>query len=294
MMYYRRKLLLSIIAKTEKREIGKINLQKFLFLISQKQSHPYFDFVPYQYGCFSFQANKDLDVLSRHYQLLKNNETKYSLINHHENYFDYLKEVDQDIIDDIFSQINVHETKQLIDRVYDSYPYYTINSQRDLTPQQEKKCLIEKEKTNNHQRQLFSIGYEGLSIDAYLNQLLKNDISLLCDVRKNPFSMKYGFSKYQLSAYCKKLKIKYIHFPALGIDSLKRKEAKTTKDYEDIFDEYKDQLPYQNDLKELKLLFERHQRLALTCFEKDYQSCHRGVLLNYYISNIEDIECTHL
>ena len=31
-----------------------------------------------------------------------------------------------------------------------------------------------------------TIGYEGRSIDEYLNLLIKNNIKLLCDVRKNP------------------------------------------------------------------------------------------------------------
>ncbi|WP_348602891.1 DUF488 family protein [Bartonella tribocorum] len=41
----------------------------------------------------------------------------------------------------------------------------------------------------------FTIGYEGKSLENYLNCLLENNIKILCDVRKNPISRKYGFSK---------------------------------------------------------------------------------------------------
>ena len=78
-MYYRRKLLLSILEKAQNNNIQKINFQKFLFLVNKEQEKPCFDFIPYKYGCFSFQANRDLEVLSHHYQLIKNNEKKLAI-----------------------------------------------------------------------------------------------------------------------------------------------------------------------------------------------------------------------
>ena len=45
------------------------------------------------------------------------------------------------------------------------------------------------------QNTLFTIGYEGISIDTYINKLLQNYIKTLVDVRKNAYSNKFGFSK---------------------------------------------------------------------------------------------------
>ena len=40
-----------------------------------------------------------------------------------------------------------------------------------------------------------TIGYKGRNIDKFLSILIENKIGKLIDVRKNPFSMKYGYRK---------------------------------------------------------------------------------------------------
>ena len=47
-------------------------------------------------------------------------------------------------------------------------------------------------------------------------------IGLLCDVRKNPLSRKFGFSKKKLKHITETVGIKYVHIPELGIESDKR------------------------------------------------------------------------
>lgn len=51
-MYYRRKILMTILEKSPNRQISKLSLQKILFLFSL-QKEEYYSFIPYQYGCFS-------------------------------------------------------------------------------------------------------------------------------------------------------------------------------------------------------------------------------------------------
>jgi uncharacterized protein YwgA len=65
-MYYRRKIILSLIQVFEG-ELEKIQLQKLLFLFTrlQKEKKAY-DFVPYKFGCYSFQANSDLSTLKKY------------------------------------------------------------------------------------------------------------------------------------------------------------------------------------------------------------------------------------
>jgi len=124
---------------------------------------------------------------------------------------------------------------------------------------------------------LFTIGYEGISLEEYLVRLLKNDVKVLVDVRNNPLSMKYGFSKSQLKKYCASLGIEYVHIPEVGIQSDQRQELNTQSDYDKLFADYrKNNLPktrpYQNEI--LKLL-EQYKRIALTCFEANICQCHR-------------------
>jgi hypothetical protein len=47
---------------------------------------------------------------------------------------------------------------------------------------------------------LFTIGYQGRTLEDSLNVLLTASVTLLCDVRRNPVSRKPGFSKGVLSA----------------------------------------------------------------------------------------------
>lgn len=54
-------------------QLEKLQLQKLLFVLSQKQEEPSYHFVPYRFGCFSFQANADLGTL-RKYGLVSESE----------------------------------------------------------------------------------------------------------------------------------------------------------------------------------------------------------------------------
>ena len=71
------------------------------------------------------------------------------------------------------------------------------------------------ELSKREQKTLFTIGYEGISIDAYINKLLSNHIKTLVDVRKNAYSNKFGFSKKEFKYCLEKAGVKYIHIPEL-------------------------------------------------------------------------------
>ena len=131
---------------------------------------------------------------------------------------------------------------------------------------------------------LFTIGYEGRSIEAFVNALIQNGISLLCDVRKNPFSRKFGFSKNKLKHTMETVGIKYVHIPDLGIESEKRNSLKTTEEYNNLFRHYAKTLPSLDPHLELVYsLLCSNNRIALMCFEKDANMCHRHVVRDYII-----------
>jgi len=125
---------------------------------------------------------------------------------------------------------------------------------------------------------LFTIGYEGIALETYLRRLDSNGIKVLCDVRRNPVSMKFGFSKNQLKNASSALGIDYLHLPELGIESGKRKTLESDSDYKKLFQEYKSTtLKSQGESLELILrTIEQNGRVALTCFEADHSQCHRG------------------
>ena len=150
----------------------------------------------------------------------------------------------------------------------------TIASER-LNPNEYQKVLESRPKSDK--TILFTIGYEGISLEEYLNKLIINDIKVLCDVRKNSVSMKYGFSKSQLEKACNGVGVKYVHIPELGIESDKRQILNTQSDYDNLFMSYRNEILPQtiNIQKDLLGLLIENERIALTCFEANICQCHR-------------------
>ncbi|MCH9665892.1 MAG: DUF488 domain-containing protein [Gammaproteobacteria bacterium] len=304
-IYYRRRLLLSILEISENFSMDRIAMQKILFKISQfqikHQIKPSFSFVPYKQGCFSFQAAKDLNVMRDFYGLLSEDDGKTWVMkrpasNSTNKYFDDLLDIDKTAVQKAFTEMDLSDPNKLIHDVYDSDPYFAINSEREgLPPSIRKKISIARNKVQaNNTECLFSIGYEGRCIDKYLNLLIENNISLLCDVRKNPVSMKYGFSKKQLADKCGKLKIGYLHIPALGIDSSDRANLSDAASYEKLFAGYSISLNNKEDALDSVLdELHNHKRIALTCFEADHKFCHRSSITSF-LSNNNSINIHHL
>lgn len=102
----------------------------------------------------------------------------------------------------------------------------------------------------------------------------------MVDVRNNPMSQKFGFSKSQLIKYCSNLNIEYVHFADVGIQSEFRQELKIQSDYDNLFNKYKNitlSKTISTQEKILSLLKDK-KRIALTCFEANICQCHRKPL----------------
>lgn len=282
-MYYRRKIMLALLERSGN-TLGRLKLQKLLFLVSQHQEKPAFDFVPYKFGAYSFRATADAGTLVK-YGVLSTDENKSWTKITSELFLPQLKKKDQQLLSTIFHRFGHFSGKELIKYTYDRYPYYAINS--TITHRYLSENQIEKIK-NNHpvykkENQLFTIGYEGISAEAYLNRLIKTGINALVDVRRNAASMKYGFHKSQLANACKSLGIAYYHIPEVGIENDKRKSLKTQADYDELFANYRENmLPSSKKAQnEIINIFELHGRIALTCFEEHPHQCHRSHLATY-------------
>lgn len=274
-MYYRRKILLALLEAFDNR-LEKISLQKLLMLVSKQQLKPDFHFVPYKFGCFSFQANADLNTMIKYNQVKAEGNSWVKTDD--EKYFLSLKERDRLAIRYIKQQYGSKNADELIKLTYVKYPYFAMNSTiaRDRLSDDEYKKVLDS-RPHSDKTILFTIGYEGVSLEEYLNKLILNDIKLLCDVRKNSVSMKYGFSKSQLEKACEGVGIKYVHIPELGIDSDKRQELNTQTDYDNLFAIYRSDILSQTTEAQDKLLIllKENERIALTCFEANICQCHR-------------------
>lgn len=257
-------------------QLDKISLQKLLFLLTQRQEKSEYDFIPYRFGCYSYSANADMTAMvSRGYMAEDEN---HFVKKDTADYLKQLKPADLELLQDIKASFDKMSAADLMKYTYLNYPFYAIKSETAENLLSKKELAnVEAAKPGQSETVLFTIGYEGISLEEYLVRLLKNDIKVLVDVRNNPLSMKFGFSKSQLNKYCTSLGIRYVHFPELGIPSEHRQELNTQLDYEKLFESYRlEYLPKttQKQIEVLNLL-KQHKRIALTCFEADISQCHR-------------------
>lgn len=279
-MFYRRKIILALLELFEG-ELEEIRLQKLLFLFCQKQEKPVYDFIPYQYGCYSYSANADLTTMVT--KGLLSETAKSFQKNDSVSYMKLLKADDLLKLKSIKSLYGNMDNNALMKHTYRNFPFWATNSVTAASLlTQEELDNVNMQKAEINGTILYTIGYEGDSLEHYLTRLLKNDVKVLVDVRNNPLSMKFGFSKSLLKKYCESIDIQYMHFPEVGIVSDKRQMLNTQADYDKLFEDYRiTNLPKTIDTQNtiLKILQE-YKRIALTCFEANHCQCHRTHLAN--------------
>ena len=274
-MFYRRKVILALMQAFEG-ELEKIRLQKLLFLFNVKKEKTEYDFVPYKYGCYSYSANADLTAMVQKGMLSET--SSHFISNEKTTYLKTLKESDQKLVTEIKNLYGKMGSNALMKHTYINYPYYAINSvTAEKILNKEELEIVTNSKPKNSKTILFTIGYEGISLEEYLNRLIKNDVKVLVDVRNNALSMKYGFSKTQLQRFCENLGIQYIHIPEVGIQSNQRQELNTQTDYDKLFAVYRKDNLKKTTIAQVNILdlLKQHKRIALTCFEANICQCHR-------------------
>lgn len=274
-MFYRRKIILALLQLFDG-QLEKIRLQKLLFLFTNKQSKAEYEFIPYKFGCYSHSANADMTAMVTRGFL--NEDEKSFEKKDKTDYLKQLKPADLKLLMEVKANYGKMSATALMKHTYINFPFYATRSEAAeniLTKDELEK--VAKAKPKGNKTVLFTIGYEGISLEEYLVRLLKNDVKILVDVRNNPLSMKYGFSKSQLKRYCESLGIQYIHFPEVGIQSEQRQELNTQSDYDKLFAVYrKNNLSKTtNSQNEILKLLKEHKRIALTCFEANICQCHR-------------------
>lgn len=273
-MYYRRKVILALIERFGG-ELKPTDFQKLLLVFTRRQQKPVFEFVPYKFGAFSFQVRADKQTIIKYGQL---KDEKNWVLAAEVSYISELKNTDLQILEDVWKQFNQISTESLVKYTYKEFPFYATRSEIAVKVlDSEDLKLVDMARPKNCAKKLYTIGYEGITAEEYMNKLYLKNIRLLVDVRKNSFSMKYGFSKTQLKGMCKKMGILFMHIPELGIDSDKRKNLMSESDYETLFKEYESEtLPDRKEqLSKIYELFKEYDRVAITCFEREHTSCHR-------------------
>jgi uncharacterized protein (DUF488 family) len=127
---------------------------------------------------------------------------------------------------------------------------------------------------------LWSAGYEGLDISTFIETLVRAGIDTVADVRLNPISRKPGFSKNRLSALLGEAGIGYRHLRSLGNPKDNRAPfwEGRVREGRAAFRNLLDSEEASRQLDDLAGLA-RRSRVAVLCFERDEERCHRQIVL---------------
>ncbi|WP_379551726.1 DUF488 family protein [Qipengyuania sp. DGS5-3] len=126
---------------------------------------------------------------------------------------------------------------------------------------------------------LYTIGYEGADISAFLTTLGEVGVKRVADIRDVPISRKKGFSKNKLAEALSEVGISYAHFKPLG-DPKEGREAMRSGDrakFLSVFNEHVGREDAQDAMVELAEQAANSETVLL-CYERDPKDCHRTIV----------------
>jgi len=128
---------------------------------------------------------------------------------------------------------------------------------------------------------LLTLGYQQRALDEFLGMLVNASVDVLIDVRETAWSHKPGFSKSTLACALEKRGIAYVHARFAGNPKRFRESAESQAECLRLYAEHLDAdgtiIEMFDEL--VGRLLDAGKRVCLTCFERDPDDCHRGVLV---------------
>lgn len=274
----RRRVLLTLLDALGGR-VAALDFHKLLFLLCQEYAARVYEFVPYEYGAFSFTCYADRRRLVAD-GLCADDDHVWRLTDAGRAVCATLPHDMRQTMRSFSEAYAGVRGDALLNIVYRRFPYYACRSHiaaRVLGADATALAAIRAATPAPAHARLFTSGYEGRSLEAFLNTLLQAGVTVLCDVRRNPLSRKYGFSKSALTQVCAVLGIRYEHVPELGIASEERRGLASSDDYTRLFARYmKTTLPGAAAmLTRIASWVLQGEAVALLCLERAPQECHR-------------------
>lgn len=139
---------------------------------------------------------------------------------------------------------------------------------------------------------IFTIGYEGTTVDEFLSALQSAGVERVIDVRAVPNSRRPGFSKTPLRNALAEAGIDYVHLRSLGTPADGRAAAREGR-HADLERIYAGQLELPEAIAQSAQMvgLAEEKPSALLCYERDPAVCHRSLLLS---AVTPDAEVVHL
>ena len=251
---------------------SRTSIVKWLFLVAQetdwgRENAPY-DFVPYRYGAFSFVAYRDIQKLTESGLLCEVNDGLRTTV-------ETDPRLPQDClaaVESITKRYGSFSSEDLMRYTYRTYPWFSLLSERtDLI-----RVLVKRPVAAPG---IYTVGYEGKSLDTFLNLLLYSGVAGVIDVRAVPRSRRYGFHRTTLCRHLDQLGLHYASHTELGITTEQRRALAGSTVRKQLLAVYAGEM-VKSKMEEIGALGQRFRDRpwVLFCFEGNPAECHRSVL----------------
>lgn len=141
---------------------------------------------------------------------------------------------------------------------------------------------------------LYTIGYATKPIAVFIKQLQENQINAVADIRSVPYSNR--FYDYHKEAIAEHLRANGIRYAYLGDELGPR--SKDPSHYDDNnqiqFDRLMQADLFKQGIQRLDEGLNKGFRIALMCAEKDAATCHRSLLVGYFLQRNSDWLVCHI
>jgi uncharacterized protein (DUF488 family) len=125
---------------------------------------------------------------------------------------------------------------------------------------------------------IFTIGYEGLDIERFIDLLAKQGVETVVDIRELPLSRKPGFSKRALQAELNASGREYVHLVELGCPRDVRDQYKEDGNWKNYTKGFLKHLKGQQESVAELAALATSTSCALLCYEADPNYCHRSMV----------------
>ena len=287
-MHPRKQLLLRL-AYLDGGEIDRLRLMKLVFLIAQNPDTPAssrYDFVPYRYGPYSFALYRDWHALAAagFTHADGGDGAPFRLTEAGQTFANSFLGDSVARFDVVHAKWSKQNTNDLIRFVYEHRPWYAHRSEWD---------------GGKHKRDMpaaelavYTVGYQGLSIDAFLNLLIERGITHLVDTRFTPASRVYGYHATTLRRLCRYVDIGYQSEPMLGVPKPMRARFIQSRDHIKFAEDYERILSDNAERVRETARRVATNPTAVMCYERDMHDCHRNLLAQQLaaISGLDTVE----
>lgn len=136
---------------------------------------------------------------------------------------------------------------------------------------------------------VLSIGYEQRNVTEFIDLMKEYLVEEVLDVRQIPNSRKPGFSKKKLQNSLNQVGIEYVHIPLAGNPYHKEK-----KDLTRCLQLYRCYLEANPEIVTLVEKQSTGKTVAILCYERKHENCHRSILLEFTMSHSNSIQLIKL